>query len=155
MSPARIERELARLRMNDDGSLSARASVLNLMVVTSEDFASRVLAEMEKEGCIENWISYGSEYFSAKELTVLPGKTVTIVDAAAYGLIVLQGHGKVGALSVESPAMIRFGQMTEDELFVTADTAKTGVVVSNESNHDELVMLKHFGPGNPEMPART
>ncbi len=113
------------------------------------------VAEMEKEGCVENWISYGSEYFSAKELTVLPGKTVTIVDAAAYGLIVLQGHGKVGTLSVESPAMIRFGQMTEDELFVTADTAKAGVIVCNESDHDELVMLKHFGPGNPDMPARN
>ena len=48
--------------------------------------------------------------------------------------------------------MIRFGQMTEDELFVTADAAKTGVKIENRSETDPLVILKHFGPGNPENP---
>ncbi len=42
MSATQIERELARLRMNEDGSLGARASVLNLIVVTSEESASEV-----------------------------------------------------------------------------------------------------------------
>lgn len=37
-----IERELARLRVNDDGTLSLRASVLNLIVVTDEDSAADV-----------------------------------------------------------------------------------------------------------------
>jgi glucose-6-phosphate dehydrogenase assembly protein OpcA len=49
MSPGQIERELARLRMNEDGSLGARASVLNLIVVTSEESApevSRVVSEL-------------------------------------------------------------------------------------------------------------
>ena len=48
-SPGQIERELARLRMNEDGSLGARASVLNLIVVTSEESApavSRVVSEL-------------------------------------------------------------------------------------------------------------
>jgi len=48
-SPGRIERELARLRMNEDGSLGARASVLNLIVVTSEEYApevARVVCEL-------------------------------------------------------------------------------------------------------------
>jgi hypothetical protein len=40
--------------------------------------------------------------------------------------------------------------MTEDEIFVTADAAKAGVVIENRSAHDPLVMLKHFGPGNPD-----
>ena len=35
-------------------------------------------------------------YYSAKELTVLPKRTVTIRDAAAYGLILTQGHGTFG-----------------------------------------------------------
>src|SRR5215216_1181950 len=42
MSVGQIERELARLRMNEDGTLGARASVLNLMVVTDERFAQDV-----------------------------------------------------------------------------------------------------------------
>jgi hypothetical protein len=49
MSPGQIERELARLRMNEDGSVGARASVLNLIVVTSEESApevSRVVSEL-------------------------------------------------------------------------------------------------------------
>jgi glucose-6-phosphate dehydrogenase assembly protein OpcA len=49
MSPGQIERELARLRMNEDGSLGARASVLNLIVVTSEESApevTRVVCEL-------------------------------------------------------------------------------------------------------------
>ena len=46
--------------------------------------------------------------------------------------------------------MIRFGEMTEDELFVTADAAKEGISIENTSASDPLVMLKHFGPGNPD-----
>ena len=63
-------------------------------------------------------------WYSAKELTVLPRRTVTIKDAAAYGLILTQGHGTIGQHHVSTPAMIRFGEMTEDELFVTADVAR-------------------------------
>jgi hypothetical protein len=46
--------------------------------------------------------------------------------------------------------MIRYGQMTEDELFVTAEAAGAGVRVENRSDTDPLVVLKHFGPGNPD-----
>ncbi|QIN80545.1 hypothetical protein GBA65_20810 [Rubrobacter marinus] len=42
MSVAEIERGLARLRANDDGTLGARASVLNLIVVTDEESAEGV-----------------------------------------------------------------------------------------------------------------
>jgi len=79
---------------------------------------------------------------------------VTIKDAAAYGIILTQGHGTFGGLQVSTPAMIRFGQMTEDELFVTAQRAREGVRVENRSDSDPLVILKHFGPGNPEAPGR-
>jgi hypothetical protein len=46
---------------------------------------------MQAEGYIENWVCYLSDAFSAKELTVFPGKSVTIKDSAAYGLIMMQG----------------------------------------------------------------
>jgi hypothetical protein len=105
---------------------------------------------MKEKGYREVWITYGTKYYSAKELTVLPKQTVIIKDAAAYGVIVTQGHGRLGKLTVSTPSMIRFGQMTEDELFVTANVAKEGIVVENTSTSDPLVMLKHFGPGNPD-----
>ena len=104
------------------------------------------LKEMREEGYEEYWIQYKSEFFSAKELTILPGRSVTIKDKSAYGLIVVQGHGKFGVLDIESPAMIRFGQMTNDELFVTIKAAQDGITIMNGSNTDDLVMLKHFGP---------
>ena len=106
--------------------------------------------ETESDGYREQWIAYGTGWYSAKELTVLPKRTITIKDSAAYGVILTQGHGTFGALSVSTPAMIRFGQMTEDELFVTAEAARAGVRVENLSETDPLVMLKHFGPGNPD-----
>ena len=110
----------------------------------------RPIGETEPDGYREQWICYGTRYYSAKELTVLPKRSVTIRDAAAYGLILTQGHGMFGAHPVSTPSMIRFGQMTEDELFVTNDAAQAGVRVENTSHTDPLVILKHFGPGNPD-----
>jgi hypothetical protein len=110
----------------------------------------RPFSETEPDGYREQWICYGTRYYSAKELTVLPGRTATISDNAAYGVILTQGYGTMNSLRVSTPAMIRFGQMTEDELFVTAAAAQAGVRVENLSATDPLVMLKHFGPGNPD-----
>jgi hypothetical protein len=107
-------------------------------------------AEMKGEGYSEMWITYGTPHYSAKELTVFPGRTVTIKDAAAYGLIVVQGFGSMGKTDVETPSLIRFGEMTKDELFVSAAAAGRGVVVKNSSDKENLVILKHFGPGNPD-----
>jgi hypothetical protein len=124
------------------------------------DFAARHLMrpvpvrpseEMAEEGYSESWVCYKSDAFSAKELTVFPGATVTIRDAAAYGVIMMQGHGRMGAWDVETPALIRYGQLTSDEFFVSEDAARQGVKVVNLSSCDPLVMLKHFGPSNPEM----
>jgi hypothetical protein len=38
-----------------------------------------------------------------------------------------------------------------DEFFVTEKAARAGVVITNPSRTDPIVMLKHFGPGNPEL----
>jgi hypothetical protein len=111
-------------------------------------------AAQRAEGYQEKWIVYGSDAFSAKELTVLPGRTVTIRDAAAYGLICVQGYGRFGGFAISSPSMIRYGEMTEDEFFVTFGAAKQGVQITNLSSTEPLVILKHFNPGNPEMPQR-
>ena len=103
-------------------------------------------------GYHENWITYGSDDFSAKELTIRPGCTVTIKDAAAYGLICVQGYGSFGNYQISSPSMLRFHEMSEDEFFVTMNAATRGVKITNSSTCEPLVMLKHFNPGNPEKP---
>ncbi|MGM0457928.1 MAG: hypothetical protein ACQERO_01165 [Bacteroidota bacterium] len=109
------------------------------------------LDQMEKEGYIDKWICYKSTDFSAKELTVLPGDSVTIKDSAAYGMIMMQGHGTFGVWDIETPTMIRFGQLTHDEYFVSEKAAKEGVKIVNNSKTDPIVMLKHFGPDNPDL----
>jgi len=110
----------------------------------------KAVEAMEAEGYREMWITYGTGYYSAKELTILPKQKVTIKDGAAYGVILTQGHGVLGGQTVSTPSMIRFGDMTEDEVFVTAAAAQQGVVIENHSSSDPLVLLKHFGPGNPD-----
>jgi hypothetical protein len=106
--------------------------------------------EMMESGYIEKWVTYGTAYYSAKELTILPGREALIKDGAAYGLILTQGHGRIGRFEVETPSLIKFGEMTSDELFVSAAAAANGVHIQNPSQTQPLVILKHFGPGNPE-----
>jgi hypothetical protein len=95
-------------------------------------------------------VAYSTVLYSAKELAVFPGRSVVVRDAAAYGLIVVQGLGSIGKLDVETPTIIRYGQLSKDELFVTVGAAKEGVRVVNRSGTENLVMLKHFGPANPD-----
>lgn len=108
--------------------------------------------EFKEIGYEEKWIIYGLDDFSAKELIVYPGKSVKIYDKAAYGLIVIQGYGRIGKFKAEAPMMIRYGELTGDEFFVTVEAAKDGIEVVNESSYENLVILKHFGPGNPDAP---
>lgn len=102
--------------------------------------------KMKEEGYIEEWISYGSEEFSAKKLTVLPGRKVSIKDSWGYGFIMMEGYGKINGVKIETPSIINFGEFSSDEMFVTIEAAKRGVNITNFSDHNDLVMLKHFGP---------
>lgn len=104
------------------------------------------LDEMKEEGYEENMVVYNSDFYSAKELIVYPEKAVIIAENSAYGIIVIQGHGEFGVLDIESPSMIRFGQMTKDELFITAEAARNGIEIKNNSKVEDLVLLKHLGP---------
>ena len=102
---------------------------------------------------MEKWIVYGNingkEYFSAKELTIFPGKTVKIKDNGAYGMVVIQGIGNLNDFLISSPTQIRYSELTDDEFFVTFDTANEGVKISNIGK-ENLVILKYFGPDTHE-----
>jgi len=102
------------------------------------------MADMVADGYIEEWICYKTPSVSAKRLTILPGQTVSIKDSSPYGIICLEGHGLFGGHPLEAPALIRYGQLTHDEYFVTERAAKDGVVITNTSTTDPIVILKHF-----------
>ena len=57
----------------------------------------------------------------------------------------------MGVWEIETPALIRFGQLTHDEYFVSEQAANKGVRIINYSKTDPIVMLKHFSPGNLEL----
>ena len=42
-------------------------------------------------------------------------------------------------------------QLTHDEFFVSEGAARQGIEVTNPSKTDPIVMLKHFGPENPDL----
>ena len=101
---------------------------------------------------VEKWIVYANDYIAAKELTVFPGQTVTVKDQAAYGCIMVQGHGKFGVYDAEAVISLRYGQRSDDEYFVSEGTAKSGVTITNRSKSEPIVLLKHFANNNPKTP---
>lgn len=102
------------------------------------------------DGYVDRWIVYGTingeQLFSSKELTVMPGAKCTLKDPGASGWITVQGRGRMGKLTIATPAMIHFGQETEDEVFITHAAATAGVEIENTGD-EPLVGLRYFGPG--------
>lgn len=115
-------------------------------------FRPPIVCGYSDERHTEKWITYGNEYFGAKELTVQPGQTVVVKDDAAYGTILIQGHGTFGVHDAEAAGMLRFGQMSGDEFFVAESAARQGITITNRSKWEPMVFLKHFGPNHPDMP---
>jgi hypothetical protein len=122
-------------------------------------FQSRFMAPLTvvgtPDGLTERWVVYRSTAFSAKELTLAAGAQAVVRDAAAYGCIAVQGRGTFGPWAMETPTLVRFGELTADEYFVSDDAARAGVPIRNVSETEPLVILKHFGPENPEAPLPT
>ena len=110
----------------------------------------RPIVYKEDDNHKEEWICYKSRLACAKRLTVYPGRTVTVTDGAAYGFILIEGHGKFGKWDIETPTLIRYGELTNDEFFVTEKAAKRGITITNESKTENIVMLKHFAE-NPDL----
>ena len=104
----------------------------------------------DSENYTEEWICYKCRVASAKRLTVMPGKSALIKDEAAYGMILIEGRGKMDGWDIETPTLIRYGELTSDEFFVTEDAAKHGVLITNTSKTEPIVILKHFSE-NPEL----
>ena len=106
-------------------------------------------AAVSAKGVADRWIVYGTvdgqQLFSAKELTIEPGAKFTLKDGCASGWITVQGRGRIGKLALQTPAMIHFGDETEDEVFITHEAATAGVEIENTGS-EPLVSLRYFGP---------
>ena len=109
-------------------------------------FLPPMTCEHSNEQFTEKWVVYRNEYIAAKELAICPGHTVVVKDSAAFGCIIIQGHGKFGAYDAEAAMMLRYGQGSADEYFVGEQAAKDGIMISNRSICEPMVILKHFGP---------
>ena len=130
------------------GNFDYLIDVLDWELNIDKDFYSnRFMAPVIEKSApeyAEEWICYKSNLVCAKRLTVYPNQTVTVRDDAAYGMICLQGGGTFGEYKLETPALIRYGQITNDEFFVTYEAAKSGVRVTNKSDSENIVILKHY-----------
>jgi hypothetical protein len=106
-------------------------------------------ASRSGDGYADRWIVYGTvngdQLFSSKELTLEPGAKCTLQDPGASGWITVQGRGRLGALDLQTPAMIHFGELTTDEVFISHEAATRGVEVENTGS-EPLVSLRYFGP---------
>src|SRR5260221_4590968 len=60
------------------------------------------VADTREGGYVDRWIVYGKvngeQFFTAKELTVDPGAKCTVQAKGAYGLITVQGKGRMNKL---------------------------------------------------------
>lgn len=149
--PAKYHQDLDYLveQLNWDGNV-------NPQFKDSHYLEPIVAAGGDSQGYVDRWIVYGKvegeELFTAKELTVQPGTKVTLRDNGAYGLIAVQGSGTINQHKLQTPAMIRYGELTEDEYFVSHGAATSGVVYDNTGT-EPLVVLRYFGPAtNPNAP---
>lgn len=120
-------------------------------------FLSPRAAAASDASVLDAWVVYGlihgRQLFSARELTLPPGGRAIIRDGAPSGLLVTQGHGTIGLHTASAPVMIRYGSLTRDEFFVTADAATTGVPIENRSDTEPFVLLRYFGPdAHADMP---
>ena len=73
------------------------------------------------------------------------GAKLTLKDPGPSGWITVQGKGRLGKLALQTPAMIRFGAETEDEVYITFEAATRGVEIENNGS-EPLVSLRYFGP---------
>ena len=99
---------------------------------------------------------YGMAWLAQEHPEVLAdlrGQIAAAPREEAAAQFVLEGRQPKRPLyDAEAAIMLRFGQMTADEYFVSEGAARAGVAVSNHSRWEPMVVLKHFGPNHPAMP---
>ncbi|MDD6920658.1 MAG: hypothetical protein PUI85_05540 [Eubacteriales bacterium] len=112
-----------------------------------DNFRQPVILEKD-ENYVLKAIMYNNNYFSAKQLIVLPQKEIEFKEKSAYGLLSVQGYGRINNNKIETPTILRFGELSNDEYFVAYSKAIEGVKIKNDSETEPLVLLLHFANDN-------
>lgn len=112
------------------------------------NYLEPIVADQGRGWC-DRWIVYGTvdgeQLFTARELTVDPGCKCTLNDPGASSWITVQGKGRLGSLDLQTPVIMRYGELSEDEVFISHHAAVAGVEVENNGS-EPLVGLRYFGP---------
>ena len=103
-------------------------------------------------------IELGTGWYTPPGVVHAPGSYLTYEPQwnsdvnSVFENMTAEGHGRFGVYAAEAAGMLRFGQMSADEYFVSEQAAEKGITIFNESRCEPMVMLKHFGPNHPDMP---
>ncbi len=141
----------------EKGDVEALFSQIDWEESTRSDYkekyfrAPKALPETQK-GLTEKWVAYANEWIAAKEVTVAPGASVKLYDEACYCALAVQGHGNFGEFECETPGVLRLGDISGDEFFVSEASAKKGIAIVNTSSYEPLVILQNFANNNPAVP---
>ncbi len=142
---------------NEKNNVDALFAQIDWNESTRSDYRAKYFRKPKKlatsqEGLSEAWVAYANEWIAAKEVTVAPGADVTLTDKACYCALVVEGHGSIGAFACEAPGLLRYGQNSGDEFFVSEAAAGKGIRIRNNSEYEDLVILQNFANNNPEVP---
>ena len=142
---------------NEKGDVDALFSQIDWEESTRKDYKETYYREPKtresaQAGLTEQWIAYANEWIAGKEITVAPGATVTVKDAACYCALAVQGFGEFGEFKCEAPGVLRFEDISADEFFVSKDAAEKGITITNNSTCEPLVILQNFANDNAEVP---
>lgn len=142
---------------NEKNDVDALFSQIDWEESTRSDYKEKYFrapkaVESSQSGLIEKWIAYANEWVAAKEVTVAPNAEITLYDQACYCALISQGHGKFGVFECEAPGLLRFGQNSGDEFFVSESAAKKGITIINTSSYEPLIILQNFANNNPAVP---
>ncbi len=93
----------------------------------------------KQPGGEEWWIFYNTPKYSGKKLVVKPEQTYLSKDKGVYNILVWEGEGTFGPLSIKGRSHDR------DEILVSHKAAVQGFKVVNTGT-EPLVIIKFFGP---------
>ncbi|MEX1307744.1 MAG: hypothetical protein AB1Z19_04380 [Eubacteriales bacterium] len=145
---------------DEKGDIDALFAQIDWEESTRKDYKETYYREpkprkTDQAGLSEQWIAYANEWIAGKEITVAPGASVTVKDAACYCALVVQGFGSFGEFKCEAPGLLRVEDVSADEFFVSDDAAAKGITITNNSTCEPLVILQNFANNNTEVPKRV
>ncbi len=102
-----------------------------------------MIKETRQDGAWEEWIWYNTTKFSGMRITVQPGKQFKSTGQGVHGFFVWRGKGLIDGYEMEGQKVT--STESRDELLITADKAKKGLIIDNIGNED-MIIYKFFGP---------